>query len=67
MLPRLAVQVARDLVSGLHTCAGQVDLSEPSLVLVTLTTHEVIPLDFGSHPLKMCKKKNKNKKTHTQV
>lgn len=57
MLPWLAVQVARDLVIGLHICAAHVDLSEPSWVLVTLTAHEVIPLDFGRHPLKMCKMK----------
>lgn len=50
------VQITIDLVIELQTCAAQVDPPEPSLALVTLTTYDVTHLDFGSHPLKKCKK-----------
>lgn len=49
-----------------HTCEVQMDLSELSQALTTLTIHEVIPLNFGSSPLKMCLKKEKKKLREAQ-
>ena len=45
-----------------HTCEVQMDVSELSQAPTTLTIREVIPLSFGSSPLKMCLKKKKKKK-----
>ena len=44
-----------------HTCEVQMDVSELSQAPTTLTIREVIPLSFGSSPLKMCLKKKKKK------
>ena len=48
------MQADTDSLTVVHTCEVQVDVSELSQALMTLAIREVIPLSFGSSPLKMC-------------
>ena len=61
------MQADTDSLTVVHTCEVQVDVSELSQALMTLAIREVIPLSFGSSPLKMCFKKKSSGRPRTLI